>query len=460
MSDALHVFISYARADGHGFAVSLSAALEVAGFDPFLDQHDIVAGEPWEARLLRLLHQADTVIYVITPASVQSERCAWELDHAAELGKRVIPVMAEEVPVGQMPAALQRLNFVFFTRGQTFGEALKQLAEALRTDLDWVREHTRLTELATRWQAGGRSEEFLQRRQQLAEARIWLGGWSAGKPEATELQRAYIQASEDAERLRESIERRQIEEMRAAQEARARALKSAGRATLAAFITASLLIAAALAGGYFTYRQYTQIKMLEDEVYLLQAENETIRASLELRADDLTLLEGGLPEGEAPPPPPARGPASTAPEIEDARESPGAPVETPWDMEEAAPPPAPTRPDVSAARWNVDVFWCAGPAEAINKGRASQTVAHLQSQKAATGAPLVLGQVRSRLLAEDTNARPGYRINQDVIRAEDSERAEGEALLAMIGQGGVSGVSLGRSATPTERYLSVFFCGG
>jgi len=38
---ALRVFISYARSDASAFAEDLLRGLEVAGFYPFLDRHDI-----------------------------------------------------------------------------------------------------------------------------------------------------------------------------------------------------------------------------------------------------------------------------------------------------------------------------------------------------------------------------------------------------------------------------------
>lgn len=40
---ALRVFISYARSDASAFAEDLLQGLEVAGFEPFLDRHDIAA---------------------------------------------------------------------------------------------------------------------------------------------------------------------------------------------------------------------------------------------------------------------------------------------------------------------------------------------------------------------------------------------------------------------------------
>jgi hypothetical protein len=43
----LKIFISYSRKD-EDFAQELLAGLELAGFEPYLDKHDIAAGEDWD----------------------------------------------------------------------------------------------------------------------------------------------------------------------------------------------------------------------------------------------------------------------------------------------------------------------------------------------------------------------------------------------------------------------------
>src|SRR6478672_4689286 len=73
-AEKLKVFISYSRRDAAEFADELVAGLEVAGFAPFLDRHDIAAGEDWEARLGGLIAQSDTVVFVVSPEAVKSDR--------------------------------------------------------------------------------------------------------------------------------------------------------------------------------------------------------------------------------------------------------------------------------------------------------------------------------------------------------------------------------------------------
>lgn len=196
--ESLRVFVSYARSDAADFADELVKGLEVAGFEAFLDRHDIAAGEDWEARLGGLIQSADTVVFVITPAAVASERCAWEVRRAEALSKRVIPIVFRDVAEAATPETLRRLNYIYFTPGRSYSQSLGDLAMALRVDLDWIREHTRLGELARRWQERERSEVLLLRGPELEAAHLWFSTWRAPAPEPTDLHRAFINDSEAA----------------------------------------------------------------------------------------------------------------------------------------------------------------------------------------------------------------------------------------------------------------------
>ncbi|HRK65499.1 MAG TPA: toll/interleukin-1 receptor domain-containing protein, partial [Terricaulis sp.] len=173
-SDTLRVFISYARKDAQAFAEELVAGLELTGFEAFLDKHDIAGGEDWEARLGGLIESADTVVFVLTPASVDSPRCQWEVERALGLSKRIIPVVLIPIEEAQTPAPLKRLNYIFFTPDKSFSRSLAELSTALRVDLGWIREHTRLGEHARRWHEKGRSDVSLLRGGELHAAQAWM----------------------------------------------------------------------------------------------------------------------------------------------------------------------------------------------------------------------------------------------------------------------------------------------
>jgi hypothetical protein len=201
-TDKLKVFISYSRKDSAAFADELVLGLEDRGFEPFLDRHDIKPGEPWEARLGGLIEQSDTVVFVISPESVKSERCVWEVDKALGLSKRLLPVIYKSVPDSEIPVQLSKLQFVRFDTAPGMMRPLRELAEALRIDLDWIREHTRLSELAARWQSRSRSESLLLRGDDLDAAKAWAAKRKPDAPEITELQRAFLKAGEQADVVR------------------------------------------------------------------------------------------------------------------------------------------------------------------------------------------------------------------------------------------------------------------
>ena len=198
-AERLKVFISYSRRDSSDFAKELLSGLELLGFAPLLDQHDISAGEDWEARLGGLIRQADTVLFVISPEAVRSERCEWEVNTALAETKRILPIVAKAVPDSAIPERLRRRQFIRFDTAPGIIRPLGELAEALRQDVEWVREHTRIGELAGRWDARGRPESLLLRSDDLPAAQSWLESRNPDAPAITDLMRTFIAASKETE---------------------------------------------------------------------------------------------------------------------------------------------------------------------------------------------------------------------------------------------------------------------
>ena len=192
----LKVFLSYSRKDS-AFAQELLAALELLGFDAYLDKEDIAPGEPWKERLGSLIRLADTVVFVISPNSLKSEHCTWEVEETARFGKRLVPIILAQVSDDDVPDLLRKLNYVFFD-GQSFSKGLGELARALRADAGWIREHTRYGELATRWIERNRSSALLLRGSDLDDAKRWAVERPVDAPEISANQQSYIEASSQA----------------------------------------------------------------------------------------------------------------------------------------------------------------------------------------------------------------------------------------------------------------------
>lgn len=260
----LKVFISYSRKDS-AFAEDLLLALETAGFDPFLDKHDIVPGEPWEERLDRLIQSADTVVFVISPDSLASKRVEWEIKRTEDLGKRIIPVVWREVPESETPTRLKRLNYVYFSGdGHSFARGLSGLAKALNTDLDWIREHTAYAEQAMRWLGKGRAEALLMRGDEIAQAKTWAARQPKDAPEPTLLQREFIAESEKAEQARFAFEKAQAEAMKNAELDKVRAEQESDKLRLEVLerqrrqsrLMLAGIVGLSLLGGVLGFREY------------------------------------------------------------------------------------------------------------------------------------------------------------------------------------------------------------
>ena len=255
--EKLKVFISYSRKSSDAFVDDLVVGLEDRGFAPILDRHDIEPGEPWEARLGGLIEQSDTVVFVVSPEAVKSERCDWEINKTLALSKRLLPVIHKSVPDVEIPPKLSELQFIHFDTAPGVMRPLRELADALRVDFHWIREHTRLGELARRWDGRGRPESLLLRGDEIDAAKTWMAARNAAAPEITDVQRAFVTASEQAEAARLGKEREQLEAIGIAQEATARQQRRAARLQRRIWWLLGGVAALVLAMvGYVTWQSY------------------------------------------------------------------------------------------------------------------------------------------------------------------------------------------------------------
>lgn len=279
---SLKIFISYARRDGSSFAEELVDALDVAGFEGFLDRNDIAAGEDWEKRLEALIASADTLVFVMTPGAVASERCGWEIAKADSLGKRIVPVVLIPVGDNEAPPSLGRLNYIFFDGRQSFSRALRQLSTALTVDAAWIREHTRIGELAERWVQRGKPDVLLLRGPELEAARRWVEGATASAPQPTELQRDFIATSERHEHEQASLEAERLAAVGVEQAAKEAALRTLSRRTMIGLVaTAALAVGA---GGFAYWGVNAEGRFREARRQAEEAESRSLEAAISSEA--------------------------------------------------------------------------------------------------------------------------------------------------------------------------------
>lgn len=276
----LRVFISYSRRDV-GFADQLVAALAAFGFTPLIDRKDISA-ENWMRRLDQLILNSDAVVFVLTPESAESDMCRWEVGQALALNKRIVPVLAEPLGNAKPPELLRAVNYLYFysepeVPGSGFGSGLAHLISVLSVDIEWTREHTRLGLLASSWKlTNADPADLLLRGTELERWLKWRDTRPPNAPELTSDQRAFLQASEDAEDERIRIANLQIEErqraVKQAEEAQrkeAAALATLRKRTRRGIVALSALFALAVGTALVAFWQARNLE----------------RASLRLRED-------------------------------------------------------------------------------------------------------------------------------------------------------------------------------
>jgi formylglycine-generating enzyme required for sulfatase activity len=203
------IFISYSRKD-MPFADRLEAALKARGFETLIDRTEIYAFEDWWKRIQALLGKADTIVFVLSPDAVASDVALKEVAHAATLNKRFAPIVCRQVEIGAVPEEVRRLNFIFFDDPARFEASADQLAQALQTDIGWIRQHTEYGEAAHRWSAAGRPGGLLLRSPALDLAEHWITSRPRGAPAPSEETQAFVAESRrgahSAQRLRRLVQ--------------------------------------------------------------------------------------------------------------------------------------------------------------------------------------------------------------------------------------------------------------
>lgn len=200
------VFISYSRKD-KAFVQRLHERLREHGQEVWIDWEDIPPTADWWNEIQAGIDGANTFVFVISPDSVTSEVCYRELDHAIRTGKRFVPLLFREVTDDahqkKMHPAIGSHNWIMFHDDAAFDKGILSLVDALQTDLDYVRTHTRLLVRAREWDLRGRDASFLLSGTAVREAADWLADAAALQPPPTPLHAEYILASQRGQARRQ-----------------------------------------------------------------------------------------------------------------------------------------------------------------------------------------------------------------------------------------------------------------
>jgi len=189
------IFISYSRRDKE-FAEKLVKSLEANGRDVWIDFEDIPFAAEWWEEICSGIDASEATVFIISADALESKVCGLEVNYAIKNNKRLIPILYREAKDrSTIPTEISHLNWIYFNTPEIFDQSFRKLLETVDTDLESLRQHTRLLMRARDWEKKGHSTSLLLRGDDLADLSPMLNS-----PAITDLQRNFLNKSIERER--------------------------------------------------------------------------------------------------------------------------------------------------------------------------------------------------------------------------------------------------------------------
>ena len=192
------IFVSYSRKDSIA-ARNLINAFKEMKYDVWVDWEDIPPATRWMDQIEEGIEKSDAFIFFISPASIASEVCNIEINHAAKYNKRIIPIVLKDVVAKDVNNNIRQLNWIFIRKKSEFDTGLERFREAMDVDFEWVSEHNKLLEKTLDWHHG-KTASLLLRGNELQRVRNVVAGAKGKEPQLTQLQTTFIETSIKNER--------------------------------------------------------------------------------------------------------------------------------------------------------------------------------------------------------------------------------------------------------------------
>ncbi len=194
------VFLVYAQADTE-IMDNIRRSLRRQGFTVWSNQTDILTGEAFKQAINRGIEEADSIVYLLSPDSLQSQYCQYELEYALALNKRVVPILVNPLGAVKSSPELASLQYIDLTdnfSGEDYQLDESDLIKVLNQDVVYYSQHKVLLVKALKWKRQQQNPSVLLRGYDLRHAEVWLKT-AVGRTDhpATNFHREFIQASLD-----------------------------------------------------------------------------------------------------------------------------------------------------------------------------------------------------------------------------------------------------------------------
>ncbi len=171
-----HVFLAHAEED-HDISEQVRHSLMRESFTVWTNKRDIQTGEAFQAAINRGVEEADNVVCLLSPHSLQSAYCLQEIDYALSLNKRLIPLLLQAVDPDQMPPELRSLQYIDLTDNileTDYQQDESQLLKALCQDAAYHENYKLLLAKALKWERQHRNPCLLLRGYNLRHSEAWI----------------------------------------------------------------------------------------------------------------------------------------------------------------------------------------------------------------------------------------------------------------------------------------------
>ena len=169
------VFLSYADED-RATMEKIRNSLRRESITVWTNLTDIKTGEDFKEAINRGIEQADNIVYLLSPDSVNSTYCQQELDYALSLHKRIIPILVRDTTETEVPSELRDLQYIDLTDNYLEGDYHldeSQLLKILHEDAAYYNEHKILLTKALKWKQQDNNPSILLRGYNLRSAKTW-----------------------------------------------------------------------------------------------------------------------------------------------------------------------------------------------------------------------------------------------------------------------------------------------
>jgi len=207
---ATDCFFSYARENRDDIDF-IRKQLNLRGISSWSDVNDIPKGSKFKEAIERGVIEANSIIFFISPDSVNSKAALLELDYAFKYKKRIIPVVIKATELNSIPLKVRSLQFIDFpdlgnpesfkTPKENRDEktpvvhALDELDKQLNEDKYYYLSHKNLLRQSIMWEKYQKQDSFLLQGKELEAAEAWLEVSNKKVYPATSSQKNLIETS-------------------------------------------------------------------------------------------------------------------------------------------------------------------------------------------------------------------------------------------------------------------------